>query len=155
MKNRIKYLVMDVDGTLTDGKVYIGENGEVFKAFNIKDGCGIHDVLPLKAIKPIIITGRNSKIVEIRAKELGVREIYQGVQNKLDKLKEIIPYDFLVYTAYIGDDINDLPCIEYIKKAGGVIGCPADAFERVKEFADFISQHKGGCGAVRDFIEWI
>ena len=75
----IKYLVMDVDGTLTDGKVYMGNQGEVFKAFSIKDGCGIHDILPKCKIEPIIVTGRKSKIVELRCQELGITKLFQGV----------------------------------------------------------------------------
>lgn len=149
----IKFLVMDVDGTLTDGKIYMGNNGEVCKAFNIKDGCGIHDMLIPAGIVPIIITGRTSTIVLNRCKELGIREIHQGITNKTAKLQELVTD--LSEVAYIGDDINDLPCMEEVKKAGGVVGCPADAASKVKAIANFIAEHKGGEGAVRDFAEWI
>jgi 3-deoxy-D-manno-octulosonate 8-phosphate phosphatase (KDO 8-P phosphatase) len=153
MKKDIKLLVMDVDGTLTDGKIYMGEDGEVFKAFNIKDGCGIHDILPMYSILPIIITARKSKILENRAKELNISNLYQGVRNKLDTLKEIIKNhgcDF-EQIAYIGDDIIDLECM----KICGLRGCPIDATYEIKEISEFISTKKGGDGAVRDFIEWI
>jgi 3-deoxy-D-manno-octulosonate 8-phosphate phosphatase (KDO 8-P phosphatase) len=150
---KIKYLVMDVDGTLTDGKIYMSPSGEAMKAFNIKDGCGIHDILIPVGITPVIITGRKSQIVENRAKEIGITEVYQGQSNKLTKLKDIT--EDLSSIAYIGDDINDLPCIKAVKEAGGVIGCPADAVESVKMYADYIASHNGGDGAVRDFIEWV
>lgn len=150
---KIKYLVMDVDGTLTDGKIYMSPSGEAMKAFNIKDGCGILDILIPAGIIPVIITGRKSQIVENRAKEIGITEVYQGQSNKLTKLKEIT--EDLSSIAYIGDDINDMVCIEAVKEAGGVIGCPADAVESVKKYADYIASHNGGDGAVRDFIEWM
>lgn len=149
----IQYLILDVDGTLTDGKIYMGKNGEVMKAFNIKDGCGIHDILLPSGITPVIITGRSSDIVLNRSKELGITEVYQGVRDKLGKLTEIT--EDLKSVAYIGDDINDLPCMKPIKAAGGMIGCPADAAEEVKEIVDFLAVHNGGDGAVRDFIEWL
>ena len=77
---------MDVDGTLTDGKIYMGSSGELMKAFNIKDGCGIHDIAIPNNITPVIITGRESKIVLNRCKELGITEVYQGISNKVEKL---------------------------------------------------------------------
>ena len=149
----IKYLVMDVDGTLTDGKIYMGNDGEVMKAFSIKDGCGIHDILIPAGITPVIITGRTSKIVEKRSSEIGINEIHQGILNKIEKLLSIT--DDLSSVAYIGDDINDLSCMKPVKEAGGKIGCPADAVKKVKEIADFISTKNGGDGAVREFIEWL
>ena len=83
---KIQYLVCDVDGTLTDGKIYMSPSGEAMKAFNIKDGCGIHDILIPHHIVPVIITGRESKIVENRCKEIGIEEVHQGVKHKLDEL---------------------------------------------------------------------
>lgn len=159
----IKFLVMDVDGTLTDGKIYMGENGELFKAFDIKDGYGIKDILPQYGIIPIIITARSSKILENRCKELAILELYQGVSEKFNKLNAVINYyskrDGISYElkdcAYIGDDIIDLQCMIPIKDAGGLIGCPADGAHQVKKISSFISIHNGGCGAVREFIEWI
>lgn len=149
----IKYLVMDVDGTLTDGKIYMGNDGEMIKAFSIKDGCGIHDILIPHNIQPVIITGRSSKIVEKRCQEIGITQIHQGISNKIEKLNSITSN--LNEVAYIGDDINDLSCMKPIKEAGGLISCPADAVKEVKELADFISTKNGGDGAVREFIEWI
>lgn len=149
----IKYLVMDVDGTLTDGKIYISSAGELCKAFNIKDGCGIHDILIPVGIIPVIITGRVSEIVLNRCRELEILNVFQGVNNKIEKLYEITTD--LSTVAYIGDDINDLSCMAPVKSAGGLIGCPADAVKKVKEIADYIAPHNGGDGAVRDFIEWL
>lgn len=149
----IKYLVMDVDGTLTDGKIYMSRDGELCKAFNIKDGCGIHDIIIPLGIVPVIITGRESQIVLKRCNELGITNIYQGQKNKLNKLREIV--DDLSSVAYIGDDINDLPCMEAVQKCGGIVGCPKDATQKVINIADFVATHCGGDGAVRDFVEWI
>lgn len=159
----IKFLVMDVDGTLTDGKVYMSDDGELFKSFDIKDGCGIRDILPQYGIIPIIITARISKILEKRCKELNINYVYQGVQQKMRKLEEIINEYNCQYSmeyslkdcAYIGDDILDLQCMEPIKGAGGVIGCPGDSVNTVKEVCDYITERKGGDGAVREFIEWL
>lgn len=158
----IKFLAMDVDGTLTDGKVYMGNEGESFKAFNIKDGCGIKEILPIYRIIPIIITARNSKMLSIRCEELGITEIHQGVRKKLDCLNEVVEKycnDNEHYTlqdvAYVGDDILDLQCMEPIKQAGGLAACPKDAAEKVISCCNYISHHKGGEGAVRDVIEYI
>ena len=145
---KIKLLVMDVDGTLTDGKIYMGENGEVMKAFNVKDGYAIAHMLPEMEIIPVIITGRKSKIVENRAKELGITELYQGVGDKLAQLKKVAekynaaPEEI----AYIGDDLNDLECIEYC----GFTACPKDACEVVKNKVDCVCSVDGGNGVIRE-----
>lgn len=158
-KQNIKVLVLDVDGTLTDGKIYMGNDGEIFKAFDIKDGCGIYDILPKYNIVPIVITARSSNIVANRCKELNISHYYQGCRDKLGKLKELAAeFNFElnadgVYKniAYIGDDIIDIPCMKYC----GIIACPDDAVEEVKSIAHFISTKKGGNGAVREFVEWL
>lgn len=149
----IEYFIMDVDGTLTDGKIYMSSAGELIKAFNIKDGCGIHDILIPFGITPVIITGRVSKIVDNRCHELGIEHIYQGVRDKIRVMFSLTTD--LDSVAYIGDDINDLPCIKAVKEKNGLVGCPADAADSVKALADYIAPHNGGEGAVRDFIEWI
>lgn len=158
MKMKIKALVMDVDGTLTDGKVYMSANGELFKAFDIKDGCGIKDILPRYDIVPIIITARQSTSLEKRCKELGITELHQGCRDKLSKLKEILanyPDEYnLSNAAYIGDDFLDLECMLAIKKAGGFAVCPSDAIDQIKDIADYICSHTAGNGAVREFIDW-
>ena len=109
----IKMLVMDADGTLTDGKIYMSSNGELMKAFNIKDGYAIAHLREYK-IEPVIITGRCSEIVKQRCAELKITELYQGVENKLYKLRELCNNlgVELSEVAYIGDDVNDLTCIQ-------------------------------------------
>ncbi|MEF2920546.1 MAG: 3-deoxy-D-manno-octulosonate 8-phosphate phosphatase [Acutalibacteraceae bacterium] len=156
LRKNIKIIVLDVDGTLTDGKIYMGKDGELFKAFDIKDGCAIHDIMPKNNIVPIIMTARKSEIVINRCKELGITEYYQGVRNKLEKLKEIavannLAEDNGIYKqiAYVGDDIIDLECMKHC----GLVACPADAVAQVKEISDFISERNGGNGAVREFVE--
>lgn len=155
--SKIKYFIMDVDGTLTDGKIYMGSDGELCKAFDIKDGCGIHDILLPAGIIPIIITGRTSKILKNRCREIGISQLFQGIRDKKEALDEILRKAGDTYNrvAYIGDDINDLCCMDPIKKADGLIGCPSDAAKQVKDLADFISAKPGGNGAVREFIEWV
>lgn len=158
MKN-IKLLFMDVDGTLTDGKLYIGNDGELCKAFSVKDGCGIHDILPKYEIIPVIITARKSEIVQKRCIELKIENVYQECRNKRQKMLDVAAeygivaneQGILEGTAYIGDDILDLQCMEIAQ----FNGCPADAVREVIEQVDFISKYAGGDGAVRDFIEWL
>jgi len=155
--SNIRFLVMDVDGTMTDGKIYMGPDGEVFKAFDIKDGCGIYLILPRLNIVPVVITARKSRIVERRCEELNIEEIHQGSKDKLATLNEILNrYDSdLGSVAYMGDDLPDIPCMEAVKKAGGVIVCPADAIDEIKKFADYISVRNAGDGAVRECIEYL
>lgn len=150
---KIKMLVMDVDGTLTDGHIYMGPGGETMKAFSCKDGYGIGQMLPGMGIVPVIITGRSSQIVLNRARELHIEELYQGVADKLPLLEQIAAkYGFArEEIAYIGDDLNDWECLKYC----GLTGCPQDAEETVKEIVNFVAPRDGGRGAVRDFIEYI
>lgn len=154
---KIKYLFLDVDGTLTDGKIYMSESGELFKAFDVKDGCGIKDILPRIDVTPVIITARKSKILEIRCKELGVDYYYQGIRDKEWKIHEIMreidckmsangTYDC---AAFMGDDILDLKPM----KICAVKSCPADAVDQVKSVCDFVSTKNAGAGAVRQFID--
>ena len=152
-RTAIKYLVMDVDGTLTDGKIYMGSNGEVCKAFHAKDGLGISMLAIPNGIEPVILTGRTSEIVVNRCKELGIHRVYQGVRDKKAELHKQI--DDLSAVAYIGDDLNDLVCMQTVKAHGGLVGCPSDAADAVVKLADFVCVHTGGNGAVREFIEWL
>ena len=154
---KIEIVFMDVDGTLTDGKVYIGQSGEIFKVFSVKDGLGIHDLLLKQNIKPVVITGRESQIVMNRCKELGINEIYQGISDKVGLIKDICDrYKVtLKESAYIGDDLNDLECLKEINKNRGITGCPSDATEQVRNICTFVSKYPGGQGAVREFCEYI
>jgi len=150
---KVKLLAMDVDGTMTDGKIYMGISGESFKVFDIKDGYAIHELLPKYGIKTAIITGRSSKIVENRAKELDVDFVFQGVENKLMVLKKLADKIniSLSEVAYIGDDISDLECIN----ESGYSACPADAVVAVSHSVKFICKNKCGDGAVREFAEYL
>ncbi len=154
----IKILFMDADGTLTDGKIYIGENGELFKAFNIKDGYGIKTVLKNSNILSAVITGRESPSLKKRCEELDINYLFQGVSDKLTKLKEILTYLNIdpSDSAYIGDDDNDLDCIEYVSMNGGIIGCPSNSSQNVLNFLKIYKcNSSGGEGAVREFIEYL
>ena len=147
---KIKFLVMDVDGTLTDGKIYISSQGEIMKAFNAKDGYTIY-TLDKFGITPIIITGRSSEIVAHRAEELRIKNLYQGVTNKLQKLNEVLKIynGNLSEVAYIGDDYNDLDCI----RACGFSACPADAESEIISEVGYVCKTKAGDGAVREFVK--
>ena len=149
----IKLFVMDVDGTMTDGSIYIGATGELMKAFDVKDGYAIYHMLPAQNIIPVIITGRSSDIVATRAKELKITELYQGVSDKLAVLASVAAkYDAAPdQIAYIGDDLNDLDAMSYC----GFTACPADAVETVRETAKYVCKSNGGRGAVREFVEYL
>ena len=156
--SRIKIIVMDVDGTLTDGQIYMGEHGELMKAFDSKDGYAIKVLLPQYNIEPIVITGRKSSIVENRCRELGIEKVYQNCTDKKEVLLRIIEETGLKIEnnkasgiAFIGDDNPDIPGMELSE----YIGCPSDASRDVKCIADYVCQSKGGHGAVREFVEWI
>lgn len=151
----IKFLVTDVDGTLTDGKIYIGSDGEAMKAFSIKDGMAPNYILRPNGIEPIVITARNSQIVLNRCKELGITQVLQGRLDKVVALKEIVGEDNLGSCSYFGDDLLDLDCMKPIKEAGGVAGCPADAVSEVRAFVDYVCDLKAGEGALREFSEWL
>ena len=143
---------MDVDGTLTDGKIYMSANGELMKAFNIKDGYAIAHLREF-GIEPVIITGRISEIVKKRRAELNITELYQGIGNKLSKLKEICSNHGIALSqvAYIGDDLNDLSCMKHC----GNSACPSDAVKTVQEQVNYVCEQKGGEGAVREYISFL
>lgn len=150
---------MDVDGTLTDGKIYIGNAGEFIKAFSIKDGYAIAHLLPKHGIIPVVITGRKSEIVSKRCQELGIDFVFQDVSNKREKMVEFAnshgiyanKQGVLLNTYYIGDDIPDLECMLIAEKKG----CPADAVNEIKAVSDFVASKNGGDGAVREFVDWV
>lgn len=150
---RIKMLVMDVDGTLTDGVIYMSGQGEVMKAFDIKDGYAIKHILPTFGITPVIITGRKSGIVERRAEELDILELHQGVSDKVSVLRAVAEKHSVEADeiAYIGDDLNDLPAIAFC----GFTACPKNAVDEVKQRVDYVCRKAGGRGAVREFIDLI
>lgn len=151
----IKYLILDIDGSITDGKIYIGNSGELFKAFSVKDGYAINYILKPVGIKSIIVTARDSDIVCQRCRELGIEDVHQGVSDKLAKLVEVIGQEEFMNCAYFGDDIPDLRCMHAIKDSGGYVGCPADAAIQIKEIASYVCNNKAGNGAMREFSEWL
>ena len=149
---RIKMLLLDVDGVMTDGGIYYSNSGDEFKKFNIQDGFGIMK-LQRFGIKSGIITGRVSNIVSRRAKELGITEVHQNLDNKLLVYESLKKKLNLTDTeiAYIGDDEFDLPVLGY----AGFSAAPADAMPVVKKSVDYVCKHRGGDGAVREVIELI
>lgn len=148
----IKLVVLDVDGTLTDGKLYIDNFGNEMKAFDVKDGLAISQSIKA-GIKFAIITGKTSKIVERRGTELGITDIIQGSRDKIKDLEKILKKYNITYeeTAYIGDDLIDLKPM----KLCGFSACPKDSVEEIIEISDFVSSKNGGNGAVREILEKI
>ena len=149
---KIKLVIFDVDGTLTDGGIYMGTNGELFKAFNCQDGFGItaaHKV----GLKTAIITGRESVITTNRAKELGITAVKQGQMDKRNAYKEL-KAEFNLSDeeiAYVGDDIIDLPVFVQV----GFRAAVGNANIELKERAHFVAKNDGGKGAVREVLEFI
>lgn len=150
--NDIRLLVLDVDGVLTDGRLYFSSRGEELKCFHVRDGAGIVH-LQRAGIQIAVISGRQSKAVERRMGELGVTWIRQGVEDKLTALRELL--DILGLgpqaVASMGDDVADLPIFEVARLAIAV----ADAHSTVKSRAHFITQALGGQGAVREVCDLI
>lgn len=149
---KVKMLVMDVDGVLTDAGMYYSENGDELKKFNTKDGKGI-ELLHKAGIKTAIITSENTKIVARRAAKLKIEELYQGVDNKLQIVKNLaVKYALdLEQIAYIGDDVNDLEVLEAVGLAVSV----ADGMPKAQALAHYITDKSGGEGAVRELVEMI
>lgn len=149
---QIRLLAMDVDGVLTDGSLNIGAEGELFKAFNAKDGMGI-SLAMRNGLEIALITGRRSEIIHRRAEELGITLLYEGVKDKALQLKQIaaergISLDEI---AYMGDDLNDLPAMVQ----AGISFAPADAAKDVLKAVNAVASCNGGRGAVREIIELI
>lgn len=148
----IKLIILDVDGTLTDGKLYMDDKDNCLKAFDVKDGFAIVQWIKLGGIVAII-TGKSSEIVRRRKEELGIQELAQGVSNKVVELNKLIEKYGITKEeiAYIGDDINDLG----VMKEVGFSACPKDTVSEVLERVDYISSKNGGNGAVREIFEKI
>ncbi len=146
----LKYLILDVDGTLTDGGIYYDEHGNELKKFCTKDAAGFFTARAAE-IEVMILTGRECAATTRRLTELGVKELHQNVKDKVSWIKSWMEENEIKKpeVGYIGDDLNDLAPM----KLCGYIGCPADACQEVKEIADYVSDVKGGYGAARDVIE--
>lgn len=149
----IKYLILDVDGTMTDGKLYFSDSGECMKVFNVKDGYAITSLLSQWNIIPIVISGRTSKALGYRLRELDIIEFHLGCKDKVSKIKEICDCRKVSVSelGYIGDDDNDYDAM----KLCTFKGCPSNASNKIKAIADFISDYQGGDGAVRQCIEYV
>lgn len=149
---KIKIILTDCDGVLTDGGVYYSEKGEKFIRFSRRDGMGVKRLQELVGVKVGILTSENSKIVKKRAEKLKIRYVYLGVEDKLLILEHIIKEKYKHdEIAYIGDDLNDLEII----KSVALSACPADAVNEVRKTADFVCGNIGGYGAFREFAEFI
>lgn len=149
----IELIVLDVDGTLTDGKITYTNNGDEIKAFDVADGLAIATWTKKFGKKAAIITGRTSKLVERRAKDLQIEHLYQGVHNKDEILENILKEENLEWNqvAAIGDDMNDY---RMLKKAG-LSFTPNNGSSYVKEIVNVVCQKDGGNGAVREMLEYI
>ncbi len=148
----IKILGLDVDGVLTDGRVIIHDDGQESKHFHSRDGLGLK-ILARAGVEPVIITGRVSKVVEIRARDLGITELHQKVADKWPVFEEILKRRGLTpqEAAFAGDDLIDLPILSRV----GLALAPADACPEVLAAAHFVSRSQGGHGAVREMVEFI
>lgn len=148
----IKYLIIDVDGTMTDAGIYYDEHGNEMKKFCTKDAAGFF-AAHQAGIKVMVLTGRESYAVKRRMEEMQVDFICQNVKNKKSYLSAFMNERGITkeMIGYIGDDLNDYPAM----KLAGFIGCPSNACEEILEMADYVSTYKGGEGAVRDVICYI
>jgi len=150
--SEIKVIFSDVDGTLTDGRLYYTEAGETMKVFHVKDG---HGIKAWQAKKNTfgVITARNSPVITTRMKELGVENILTGSKDKRTEIENWLKTAGLEWKhlAYIGDDLNDLPLLE----AAGFSAAPSDAALDILEKVDYVCDSEGGHGAVREFIDFL
>lgn len=150
--NKIKYLIIDVDGTLTDAGIYYDENGNELKKFCTRDAAGFfaaHQV----GIQIMILTGRECAATTRRMKEMKVEYLVQNCRDKVTYIQNFMRENHInrEEIGYLGDDLNDLPGMSLC----GFAGCPADACAEAKEKADYVSDIKGGYGAVRDIISYL
>ncbi|OIO72033.1 MAG: phenylphosphate carboxylase subunit delta [Zetaproteobacteria bacterium CG_4_9_14_3_um_filter_49_83] len=146
----IRMLVLDVDGVLTAGQIFLHDSGEQMKAFHVRDGHGIK-LLQRAGIEVAIITGRTSGVVEVRARELGIRHVIQGSLNKGESI-QVLCHDAgmtLSGCAFMGDDVVDLPAMAHC----GYTMAPANAHRGVLQTVDWVSDYAGGEGAVRQACE--
>lgn len=149
---QIKLAVFDVDGVMTSGALFLGDDGQEYKAFHSLDGHGLK-MLRQSGIRLAIITGRRSNVVEHRSHNLGIEHVYQGVEDKLDAWRHLLERTGIdpASAAYMGDDVVDLPVMI---RAGFAITVPA-APDEVKRHAHWVTTRDGGAGAVRDLCEFI
>ncbi len=149
---RIKLLLLDVDGVLSDGRIVVDNEGQEMKYFDARDGHGIR-LLARAGIEVGLLTGRSSRVVTHRARDLGIRMVYQKVFNKVDVYQKIKQRKRLtdLEVAYVGDDIVDLPVLRRV----GLSIAVRDAWEGLKNKVDYVTERKGGRGAVREVVEML
>jgi len=150
--SKIKIIILDNDGVLTDGKIIYNNDTVESKNYSAKDGLGIK-LLQYSDIKLAIITGRKSEIMQKRCDDLGIEHCYQGIRNKYAETLKLLDKLNLKFenVAYMGDDWNDYPVLEKC----GISATPANAFADIRERVDLVTKRNGGEGAVREFIELI
>jgi 3-deoxy-D-manno-octulosonate 8-phosphate phosphatase (KDO 8-P phosphatase) len=148
----VRLLILDVDGVLTDGSIVIDGGGVESKFFNEKDGHGLK-LLMRAHIHVVLLSGRESEATRLRARELGITKVYQNIHNKIEVYQNILKENGLEneQVGYVGDDLVDLPVL----KRAGFSAVVADAVSDIKPFADYVTEKKGGKGAVREIIEFI
>jgi len=147
----LKLLILDVDGVLTDARVHYLDDASEFKTFNVRDGLGI-EMLLKNGVEIAVISGRKSLATIHRMRDLGIKHVFVGVEDKLTVLKTLektlkIKKENM---ACIGDDIPDIPIMEYV----GLSICVQDAVQQVRAIADYITKSKGGAGAVREICDF-
>jgi len=150
---KIKFVLSDNDGVLTDTGVYFSKDGEEFKRFSIRDGMGVERLRKYAGVETIIITGEESGSVKARAEKLKIKEYYLGVKKKEEVLSEIMRKNGVTpdEIAYVGDDSNDFEIMKLI----GFKATPADGMSFIKEICDYVCENKGGNGAFREVAELI
>ena len=148
----VKMLILDVDGVMTDGRIIMDDEGHQLKNFNVRDGHGLK-IIQRYGIKIAILTGRKSEVVNHRAHDLEIKEVYQGALNKKEVFQKILLKHNLEASAvaFMGDDIIDIPVLRQV----GFSAAVADAVDVVKKNVDYVTKHKGGHGAVRELCEMI
>jgi 3-deoxy-D-manno-octulosonate 8-phosphate phosphatase (KDO 8-P phosphatase) len=149
---KISLLLLDVDGVLTDGRIILDDEGKESKHFDVKDGHGIKMLLRV-GIRVIFLTGRTSRVVSFRAQDLGIGEVYQGAKNKVAVLDSLIRSEKIPeeQIAYVGDDVVDIPLFKRV----GLSVAVADACDDARKAAHYVTERKGGQGAVREVCEMI
>jgi 3-deoxy-D-manno-octulosonate 8-phosphate phosphatase (KDO 8-P phosphatase) len=150
--HNVRLLILDVDGVMTDGRIIMDDDGRELKHFNVRDGHGLK-ILMRSGVDVVLLTGRRSRVVEHRAKDLGIREVHQAIWNKAEAFEQIRNEHGLDAhnAAFMGDDIVDIPLLRKV----GFSACPADACTEVRNIVDYIAEHDGGRGAVREICEII
>lgn len=150
--SKIKMVVFDVDGVMTDGSITYDENGVEYKTFNVKDGQGIVRITK-EGIITAIITARNNATVKHRFENLGMSRLFMGQKDKMVAMKQLLDeYNLdLSQVAYMGDDLPDMPVLKEV----GLASCPNDAIDEVKALCHFVSSKNGGRGAVRELTDLI